>query len=212
MKLDDTCFVVDMKNSDQKRILEILSILDIKKEDSRFDFLISKILPKIAARTLLKNIASENLGVPKSKLKFSYGNGGKPYFKNFENFHFNISHTDYAFAVFISNSEAGIDVERKKEINLSIANRFFSEQEKQFFNSYKNKENAFFKIWTRKEAYAKYLGVGFSKDFLESNVFSQNIKTFKRKDLYISVCKNRNEDLDFSRVYYNIKSLKKKIL
>ena len=209
-KLNNKCFIVDTKKENFLQSKKILTILKIKEENLKSSFFRSKVLPKISAHILLKSVASKSLSVPREELEFSYGEKGKPSFKNFKNFYFNISHTDDAFAVFISKSEVGVDIERKKDINFKITNKFFSKKEKIIFDNSKNKTDAFFRIWTQKEAYIKYLGFGFSKTFLESDVCSKKIKTFKKNNLYVSVYNGKNEkDLKFSCVYPDAEKFKR---
>lgn len=72
--------------------------------------------------------------------------------------------------VAIGKSPIGIDVENRREDWDLIGKRVFSESEKYWSqNSYKRKAI----LWTIKEAYVKYLGIGLSKSL---NSFSIDIK------------------------------------
>lgn len=95
---------------------------------------------------------------------------GKPYIKDYSQIHYNISHSGEWVVVAIGRSPIGIDVENRREDWDLIGERVFSESEKYWSqNSYKRKTI----LWTIKEAYVKYLGIGLSKSL---NSFSIDIK------------------------------------
>ncbi len=76
---------------------------------------------------------------------------------------FNMSYSDDFMIVGISKqNDVGIDIEKVREIsNLEdIAYDNFSQPELEYFNSEPDKKTAFFKIWTRKEAFIKAVGNG----------------------------------------------------
>lgn len=89
---------------------------------------------------------------------------GKPYLKNREKLHFNISHSGRWVVVAWGDSPLGIDVEQLqmdagKE---AIARRYFRSDEQAYVFSVAGEDRAkrFFRIWTMKESYLKYLGTG----------------------------------------------------
>ena len=91
---------------------------------------------------------------------------GKPYLKDYPNLFFNLSHTDNLILIAIANSPIGVDVE-KNERNAdkeAIIKHFFSEKEQQSFFSQPEEQRqlAFVKGWTRKEAILKATGEGLS--------------------------------------------------
>ncbi|HHF7063077.1 4'-phosphopantetheinyl transferase family protein [Streptococcus mutans] len=95
---------------------------------------------------------------------------GKPYIKDYSQIHYNISHSGEWVVVAIGKSPIGIDVENRREDWDLIGEQVFSESEKYWSqNSYKRKAI----LWTIKEAYVKYLGIGLSKSL---NSFSIDIK------------------------------------
>ena len=112
-------------------------------------------------RDILKSAAA-CFGVPKGALEgefLSFGPKGKPSFKK-SNTHFSISHSEGLWACLMGPSCCGIDVQYIKPCNYNkIAGRFFSEKEANYVNE--NGIEAFFELWTRREAYAKYTGEGF---------------------------------------------------
>ena len=106
-----------------------------------------------------------------STLIIEISTSGKPYLKDYPTLFFNISHTDNLILIAIANSPVGVDVE-KNERNAdkeAIIKHFFSEKEQQSFFSQPDEQRqlAFVKGWTRKEAILKATGEGLSamKDY-----------------------------------------------
>lgn len=124
----------------------------------------------IAARGILRAILSRYLGVEPARLRFCYGEYGKPNLA--EEFsgaglRFNISHSNgLALFAVTQNREIGIDVEWvRSDIEAdNIASRFFSTLEVATLRSLPAhiQQVAFFNCWTRKEAYIKARGEGLS--------------------------------------------------
>ena len=82
-----------------------------------------------------------------------------------EQMEFNLSHSgNVILFAFTKERKLGIDVERLRPIKKAgkIVDRFFSDKEKQFYNSQDitEREKIFFKLWTYKEAYTKAKGLG----------------------------------------------------
>jgi 4'-phosphopantetheinyl transferase len=124
----------------------------------------------IVRRGILKQIISKYLEIDPKNLLFEYNRFGKPFLNSNSpkhDFRFNMSHSKNMALYCISHQkDVGIDIEYiQKDIEfLQIIDRFFSHNEKKFIqkiNIDKRKE-AFFKIWTRKEAILKALGKGIS--------------------------------------------------
>lgn len=89
---------------------------------------------------------------------------GKPAVKGIENFYYNLSHSGDRVVIAYGDSEVGIDVEpicinAAKE---SIAKRHFTENEYKYIfeGSTECTAKRFCEIWTAKESYVKYLGIG----------------------------------------------------
>ncbi len=95
------------------------------------------------------------------------GEHGKPYLPN-HTLHFNISHSgDYVLYAFSAIPEIllGIDVERiRNRDELAIAKRFFAPAEYATLAALPTtqKAEAFFHVWTQKEAFIKAIGQGLS--------------------------------------------------
>ena len=122
------------------------------------------------SRGTLRTLLGAYLVAPPAELRFQYSDFGRPALAGvYEEgkLNFNVSHsggiTLWAFAM---NRQIGIDVEKIRHdfSILEIAERFFSESERKALKDLPEQEqhDAFFRCWTRKEAFIKALGEGLS--------------------------------------------------
>ena len=96
-------------------------------------------------------------GYPNITLKKN--ESGKPYAKGCP-IYFNISHGgDYVVCAF-SSAPVGIDIEAIKPVDLTIARRYFVMREYRALLAQPNRQDYFFRLWTLKESYMKWLGGG----------------------------------------------------
>ncbi len=120
----------------------------------------------IVARAILRRLLAAYLAVDAAAPVFRYGDKGKPHLAFATGLAFNVSHVeDTAIYAIASGREVGIDIEatgRDVEID-GIARKVFSPSECAALDalSLTARRDAFFRIWTRKEAYIKALGEGF---------------------------------------------------
>lgn len=85
---------------------------------------------------------------------------GKPYFAELP-VAFSVSHTGNLWVCLMTagNDPVGVDIQTARDYSFEkIASRYYTEAEQQLVSE--NGADAFFRIWTRKEAYAKYTGMG----------------------------------------------------
>lgn len=135
-----------------------------KKADGfRFEFLRKNYL---VSHYAMREILSFYLNVLPKNIRFSVNSFGKPFVKTTdETVYFNLSHSGKWCVLGICKSgEIGIDIE---EIRLDfdeeeISKRFFSSFECELLDSVEDafRQKAFFKIWTKKEAFVKAIGKG----------------------------------------------------
>lgn len=143
----------------------------------------------------LTKLAAQKYNINALSLKMVYSPHGKPYFENLPDFYFNISHSGDLTVIAISDQNIGIDIEKLRNINLRVAKRFCEDE---YTYITKNvSPTAFFEIWTKKEAYLKYLGEGLHGRLNSFSVFKTNIpiKTFRKDDYIISVCGTENFEI-----------------
>jgi 4'-phosphopantetheinyl transferase len=132
----------------------------------------------VAARALLRTILAGYLTTDPTELVFTYSKREKPSLgpAHAENgITFNVSHSGgIALYAFTRQRELGVDVEQiRRDFEVeAIARRFFSphEQEQLAKLPAAEKIDAFFRCWTRKEAYIKATGDGLSLPLTQFDV------------------------------------------
>lgn len=123
-----------------------------------------------ASRAWLRMILANYLATDAKRLDFSYSSKEKPSLApEFagSGVTFNVSHSGgIALLAFTRQREIGVDVEQVRHNSdlEAIARRFFSERERRELLALPEHERAaaFFRCWTRKEAYIKATGDGLS--------------------------------------------------
>ncbi len=164
---------IELAPTDLRRAEQLLSA-DEKERAQRFHFDEHR-NRYVAGRGILRTLTGAQLGIEPSALSFLYTEFGKPYLSaetvdiESERSHlqFNVSHSEgYAAFALTWNRRVGVDVERvRDDIKcLDLAERFFSRAENQALRDVPQDAiaAAFFRGWTRKEAYIKALGEGLS--------------------------------------------------
>jgi 4'-phosphopantetheinyl transferase len=124
----------------------------------------------IAARYYLRHIVAPILNANPEDLEFQYGPYGKPLLAGkFESTGtcFNMSHSHGLALYAVTPGQAvGVDIEKvRPDLDcIKIAERYFSPQEVEALRrlSKDQQRQGFFNCWTRKEAYLKGKGEGFS--------------------------------------------------
>jgi 4'-phosphopantetheinyl transferase len=117
----------------------------------------------VRCRALLRQLVAQAIGRDAKSLAFRYNAYGKP---ELDDVHFNVSHSANLAVIAIADAPIGIDVEAIDPAAdvLSLARTAFSPDECAALAALPDDEriSAFFRGWTRKEAYLKLLGTGFS--------------------------------------------------
>jgi len=117
------------------------------------------------AHGVLRTLLGSYLGASPAAIQFRFGHARKPFLAGNATLQFNLSDSgDLALIGFAHACDLGVDVEFMKRMTdmESIARRFFSPEECSELLSLDLAErtDAFFRCWTRKEAYLKALGDG----------------------------------------------------
>ncbi len=94
----------------------------------------------------------------------AHANHGKPYLSNYPGLFFNLSHSGHYAACAFYHKEVGIDVEQITPVRDELICKIATDEETAYLLSLpqKEKEEAFFRLWTAKESYLKYAGCGLS--------------------------------------------------
>lgn len=119
------------------------------------------------AHGLLRSLLSRYVGCQPGELQFIEGAFGKPALLNAGGLSFSLSHSGHGVAIAIARDlEVGIDIEQIKQMRdrSELVAMFFSADEITRYRALPDsaQEEAFFKLWTRKEAFLKGLGLGLS--------------------------------------------------
>lgn len=130
-------------------------------------------------------ILSHYLHLPPNAINIAMREKGKPFLVE-KTIHFNLSHTkNLAILAVSKNTEIGVDIEQSKQSNshLEIAKRFFHPEEYNYLkkiNSEQLQQEAFFVLWTSKEAVLKATGEGISSGL---DAFSVHPELMEQKAL-----------------------------
>jgi len=130
----------------------------------------------IIGRGLLRHLLSHYLKISPRDLKFDYGPFGKPSL-DVGLLDFNVAHSkDMILLAFSARCKVGIDIESMDaEVEvLKLAPEFCSPTELENLSILPNAERqqAFFQLWTRKEAFLKATGEGLSRSPVDLNIAS----------------------------------------
>ncbi len=121
----------------------------------------------VAARGMLRVILARYAGVSPAAIRFEYSDYGKPSLPDRPDLAFNATDSGELMAVGVAqNRLLGVDIEQVRDDfgGLEIAERFFSSAEVATLRALPSHEQAraFFRCWTRKEAFIKAIGEGLS--------------------------------------------------
>lgn len=107
---------------------------------------------------------SKKTAISPQKIRLLRDSYGKPSFAQNTELFFNIAHSGNWVAAAFDSHEIGIDIELIREIDLSIAKRFFCKEEYDLLIKKKAEERIpfFYDLWTLKESYIKAEGKGLS--------------------------------------------------
>ena len=155
----------------------------------------------------LKNIFKRYYHLNLTNEDFGKNENGKPYLKR-HSLYFNLSHSGSHLIIAIGKKAIGIDIERRKELDvLALSKRFFHPEEYRLILNAgeKERQDLFFRLWTHKEAYIKWRGGSLPADLqvfrivladdLQSEVYDGKgtkipltFKEYRWEDYYITVC------------------------
>jgi 4'-phosphopantetheinyl transferase len=117
------------------------------------------------ARGTLREVLGSALGIAPAEVAFTYGGHGKPGVAGGK-FRFNLSHSDGLGLLVMGHVEVGADIELPRvRRSDDIARRFYTpgENARLFAMEKDARDDAFFRLWTCKEAFLKCTGEGLSR-------------------------------------------------
>ena len=147
-----------LMDADKQRRVDSFRFVDDKKRT-------------VAGEMLARKAIAEWCGVTPESITFGTKKHGKPYAKDLA-VEFNISHSGDMVVCAVDDKPIGIDIERIRPIDLSVAKRICTDEEllylfgrtptEQDFTYTTDTETLirFFKLWPAEEAYGKRIGDG----------------------------------------------------
>lgn len=131
----------------------------------------------VAAHALLRAALSQRAGVAPLDWRFAATQRGKPYLLDPpRDLRFSMTHTRGMVAVAVTEGfEIGVDVEpaNRRAESMKLAERFFAPEETAMLRALEGdaRRDAFFAIWTLKEAVVKATGEGLSRGLDSFTIF-----------------------------------------
>lgn len=144
----------------------------------------------ICAGALLARAVGETLHL--SEFSVVYREEGKPYLADSLDFHFNLSHSGRWVVLAYGASPLGVDVQEIRPVG-NVARRFFTADERDYVSE---DPQRFFRVWTGKESYLKYLGLGLKKPLDSFSVLEDvGVNLFSRQleGAYLTLCTEETE-------------------
>ncbi len=171
------------------------ALMDVEKQKrvDRFRFCDDK-KRTVAGEMLARKAISEWCGVTYESIVFCIKEHGKPYAKGLP-VEFNISHSGDYVVCAVDDKPIGIDIEKIRPIDLTVAKRICTDDELQYLFGHAPCEKdfthttdidiltRFFEIWTAKEACGKCAGEG----ILSQQQDSINLSRWYNDECVISI-------------------------
>ena len=161
------------------------ALLPIERQEKidRLRFDRDKLLSLIAGLLIQKTIGDVPLTINEHGKPYAVGSGQ----------YFSVSHSGDCVVIAVDDKEIGADVEKLPDKEyLKIAERFYAPGERQYVWDAEDRDRAFARIWTRKEAYLKQLGTGIASDLrafdTTSKELSRRLISYDIEGYAISVC------------------------
>lgn len=182
----------------------------------------------LIADVLLRSLIAEKLKCSLDSVLFRYGGNGKPLLAEGCGIYVNASHSRDWVVAAIGDSDLGIDIERIGNVELCVAERFFSDRE---LVAIRIGDGDFAlrtmcATWALKESYAKLLGLGLKLDLrsFTATIESGKIAVSKDLDKYtfwlfevaqeycLALCKRKRQTQDIRFEYVDVDFLRRLIL
>ena len=133
------------------------------------------------------------------QIEFAVNEYEKPFVVGKPCIQFNISHTGHYIACVIADEPVGIDIELIKDVDMKIAERFFTPDETVYIMK-GQQVNRFYEIWTKKESRIKWEGKGLSKPLPSFSIFESSDqerltyhKIFQNDEAICHACSTKQE-------------------
>ncbi|MCC5937071.1 MAG: 4'-phosphopantetheinyl transferase superfamily protein [Lunatimonas sp.] len=144
--------------------LDVVSVEERKKANSyAFDWLVKR---HLMGRFFLRQVLGAALNLDPGSLCFERDHHGKLGLCGNQRVNFNLSYSGRVVLIALADFPIGVDIER---INPTFAyqdivGHYFSPEESRYISNARDSADAFFLLWTRKEAVLKAVGIGLVDD------------------------------------------------
>ncbi len=144
------------------------------------------------------------------RIKISKTDFGKPYVvsEGLYPVEITLSHSGEYAVCAVSSESVGIDVEEMKTPPMEVADIAFGSAEKEYLKNAADRSEAFYTLWTRKEALLKKRGCGLVDEIAQVNVVEINdadiFHSVKISNHIITVCSGENIKPHFHEVKQSV--------
>ncbi len=128
----------------------------------------------VLGRALFRQVAGQISGQSPEQIAINIGPRGKPEWVNDNGWHVNLAHSGNWVLLALAKIPVGLDVEQIQP-NLDVQvllDSTFTEEENSFINSHEQPQQAFYSLWTRKEALLKATGLGINDRLCQCSVLT----------------------------------------
>ena len=186
---EEYAYWYSLMNADKRKRVDRFRLIDDKKRT-------------VAGEMLARKAIAEWCGIEPESITFAIGEHGKPYVVDLD-VEFNISHSGDMVVCAVDDNPVGIDIEKIRPIDLSIAKRVCTDEELLYIFEheptnadfvYTEDEEIltwFFEVWTKKEAIGKFSETGIFNSIKDNKCC---IQYFILEKYIITICTTDNED------------------
>jgi len=146
--------------------------------------------PDLKGKALTDRLIIDLLGENAQILRSAAGKPSISWEKDSEPPFVSVSHTGDIFACVFDRDNVGVDVQIEKKMDfVRVSRRYYTAEEQKYVGS---DPGRFFEVWTRKEAFAKYTGLGLAQVTSHEDVLNRNDVIFRDVTIYdgyhMSIC------------------------
>lgn len=191
--------------------LFVIDTINLKLPDKKNNFYFEKDKRLNYGSSIIKEKFLTHLGYNTEDFTLKKNLNGKPFYesnKSYQIINFNISHDENKVVLFYNNNQdVGIDIMNIKDRNFSFDKIIssFTSEESQLIKNSKDYKTQFYKIWTLKESYFKYLGTGILnlKDIDYTTLKNNKGKLSTNNENFKIIRFFKKDDINFVEILYN---------
>lgn len=187
----------DLSQDEYEKWYSLMSV-DKKQRVDRFRFADDK-KRTVTGEMLARKAVAEWCHVSEEEIQFGVLEYGKPFAIGLD-VEFNISHSGDLVVCAVDNKPVGIDIEQIRAMDLNVIKRICTEKEIAYILGDNQKEEIFcksanksilirfFEVWTLRESYGKFIGVGIMKRCVGDISFQCNVTRYMLDEYIVTIC------------------------